>query len=369
LWSFTLPTKIIFGADTLKRLKDCVDEIKPKKIFLVTGRSSMEKLGITSKIKSMLDYEIVVFNQVEPNPSDTTVDKGIMLCRENNCDLVIGLGGGSAMDAGKTIAILAENNGLTKEYLRKEKTIEHKGIPYIAVPTTAGTGSEADNAAVITDSEIKKKLVVRHDYMYPCFAIVDPELTMSMPRKLTAVTGLDALSHALETYWSKKANSLIEAISLKAIELIYHNLPNACEQPKIIYRENMSLASTLAGISLAIGTNVMHSISYPLTIRYGIPHGHACGLTIIETMTFNADAIPEKMKAIANITGTSDIHEGIENFRNMINNLGLPMRLSELGVDKNDIPLLAEESITRRLELNPKPIEPKDIEKILLKIY
>jgi alcohol dehydrogenase class IV len=370
-WTFLSPTKIIFGLDTLEKLSDIVEEFGSKKIFLVTGRRSMEKLGITERVKKILKgKEIVVFNEVEPNPSSVTVDKGIELCRKTKSDLVIGLGGGSAMDAAKVIAILVNNEGPTTDYLNKMRKIKNKGLRMIAIPTTSGTGSEVNNIAVITDERKKDKAGLKHEYMYPDFALVDPKLTKSMSRELTAGTGLDSLSHALETYWSRNSNPLTDLFSLKTIELVYKNLVKACDEPNNLeFRKRMSLAAMFAGLSLTIGTNLMHAIARPLTVLYGIPHGHACGLSIVECMRFNSKAT-KKMRDIAKITGAKTVEEGIDNFERMIKQTGLPMRLSELGIKEKDIDIIVKRSmIKRKLEKNPREIKEKDIREIIMKIF
>lgn len=371
-WTYHMPTKIIFGINTLDRIKDIVDKISPKRILLVTGRHSMQKLGITDRVKILLkDYNIILFNRVEPNPSVDTVEKGLKTCENEKCDLVISLGGGSAIDVGKTIAILMRNKGSVKEYLYGDKTIQKNGLPFIAIPTTAGTASEITKYSVLTDLEKKIKKTFKHDFMYPDFAIIDSMLAKSMPREVTASTGMDALAHAIESYWSKKSQPITEIFALKSIELIYNNLIPACNNPDDFnFRINMSKASLFAGFAFSnTGTNVLHAVSFPLTAKFNIPHGHACVLPMTEFMKFNKDSIYKKMKKISGITGAKTIEEGINDIQSMLEDTGIPMKLSELGIDESKVGIIIEEGYKPdQMKKNPKPITKNDLRRILINI-
>ena len=371
-WSYYIPTKIIFGINTFDDIKQTIDNFSPKNILLVTGRNSMQKLGITDKIKNLLKgYKIILFNEVEPNPSIQTVERGLKFCQDNKCDLIIGIGGGSALDVGKTIAILIKNKGDVKDYLYHKKTIKKKGLPFIAIPTTAGTASEISKYSIITDREKPTKRGLLHDFMHPDVAIIDPLLTESMPRDITASTGMDALAHAVESYWSINAQPITEMFALKSIELVYENLVAVCNNlHDINLRESMCKASLFAGFAFDYtGTNVLHSVSYPLTTKFNIPHGHACALTMVQFMKFNKDMIKEKMSKISKITGANSIDEGINNIQKMLENTGLPMRLSKLGISKNDIDIIIQDGFRpEKMETNPRTVTEDALRKILTNI-
>jgi alcohol dehydrogenase class IV len=365
LKNLPVPTKVIFGSGSFGKLNEIVSEFEPKNVLIVTGKTTMNRLGSYLK----LDKNFIVFNEVEPNPSLKTVEKGLDLCKKKKCDVVIGIGGGSPLDVGKIIAVLTNNKGSLRDYFYKRICFSKKGLPFIAVPTTAGTGSEVTSASVLTDK--KKKDAISHEYIFPCVAIVDPELTMSMPRDLTAITGFDALAHGIEAYWSKKSNPKSDIYALKAIKLVYENLLKACDNPNNLrYREKMSLASLYAGVAIAnAGTNVMHSVSYPLTTFYNIPHGLACALTTIEFMKFNSKSAKRKLLDIAKSTGARSIEDGIKNIENLFKKTGLVRPLRYYGVKKNDIEKIAKAGVTPRIKNNPAEVNEKDIEEILRKIW
>ena len=194
-WSYYVPTKVIFGRDCLEKITDVVEFFKPNKIMLVTGRKSMKELGVTDRIVDYLkDYQVVVYNRVEQNPTLGIVEDGIRFLKIEGCDLVIGLGGGSAIDTAKAASVLVKNPGPIDEYLSGDRKIVNRRLPLIAIPTTAGTGTEVTQYASIIDEGKKRKFSLSHEYIHPDVAVVDPSLTVSMPKFVTATTGLDALS-------------------------------------------------------------------------------------------------------------------------------------------------------------------------------
>lgn len=358
MWEFQLPTKIIFGRGSLNRLGENVDT---DKVLLVTGRGGFRDETVR-RIRKQLKVDIIIYNGVEPNPTHQSVDEGRELIKERGCELVIALGGGSVIDAAKMMACLAEADGKTYEYVFGGKKIERRGLPLIAIPTTAGTGSEVTPFAVISDRERKLKLPVRNRYLFPKVAIVDPELTVTMPKELTANTGADALAHALEALWSKKAQPISDYLALRAVKIVFENLEKACEEPNNIeVREEMSLASLLAGIAISnIGTGPSHAISYPLTVHFGVPHGNACSLTLPEVMEFNALGC-EKINRITQLYGP-------ERMRELFSKVGLKMRLGEFGIGKEDIPVILDGVVSSTLERNIREMGRKEIEEILNKI-
>lgn len=363
------PTKIIFGNDSLQNILDCTKELGKKNVLLITGQKSMKNSGITGKLLTYLkDYNVNVYDKVEPNPSIETVNDCIETAKQNNSDLIISLGGGSAIDAGKAAAILMKNDGKIGDYLYKRKKIQNKGIDFIAIPTTSGSGSEVTPYSVITDKNKKKKLTLAHDFIYPSFAIIDPILALTLSKSNTAVTGIDALAHSLEAYWSINSQPISELFALKSIMLIFSNLQKVCNEPNNVkYRKNMSLASLFAGMAFNnTGTNVCHAVSYPLTTYFNVPHGLACGLTLSSVLEYNKEIIKEKMNALADEMNTEP-DKCPQKIRDLMMNIGLPTTLGETGIRKKDIPLIIKESfIIEKLKKNPKEINKQDLEKILL---
>jgi len=270
---FNLPTKIYFGTGSLKELKKA--KSLGRSALLVTGKHFAKSSGLLKKVESILVKEKIKtteFCGVEENPSVETVEKGGELARRKKCDFIIGLGGGSPMDAAKGIAVLATNSGGLRKYFGSEK-LKNSPLPILAIPTTAGTGSEVTRYAVINDWQDKTKKVVSSFSILPRIAIVDPSLTLTLPDNLTASTGMDAFSHALEGYLSSDANSLTDIFSQEAIKIIRESLLLLLKRKTLPLREKLSLASLYAGIVINhTGTIIVHGMRYPLTLDYGVQH-------------------------------------------------------------------------------------------------
>lgn len=328
----------------------------------MTGKGGFREQVVKKIRKQLSNVEITVYDEVEPNPTYQSIDEGAEVIEKNGCEAVIALGGGSTIDAGKLMASIAVNKGKAYEYAFEGKKIEKRGLPLIAIPTTAGTGSEVTPFAVISDKEKKLKTPVRNKQLFPKVALLDPELTASMPAELTANTGADALAHALEALWTKKAQPITDYLALRAVKIIFENLKKACEEPQNIdAREEMSLASLLGGMAISnTGTGPAHAISYPFTTHFGVPHGNACSLTLPEVMEFNA-LQSEKINRITQLYGP-------ERLRELFKEVGLKMRLSEVGVKKEDIPVILNGVVASTLEMNIVKIEKGDIEALLNKI-
>ncbi|MCD6414660.1 MAG: iron-containing alcohol dehydrogenase [Candidatus Diapherotrites archaeon] len=368
MWSYYMPAKLVFGVDALDELSKYVGD---GKILLVTGRHAMKKAGVIDRIVDMLDANVVVFDRAEENPSYQTVDKGVELLDENRCELVIGLGGGSAMDTAKMIALVAANGGSCYDYVFDGKEPSKPSLPLIAIPTTSGTGSEANRFAVISDNERHWKRGFHHESIYPDVSIIDPKLTLTMPPKVTANSGVDALAHAIESYWSKKSSPMSEMFSLRAIELVFQNLEKAYRNPNDLEaRTNMSFASMLAGIAINLaGVTAAHPISHAVTAHFGITHGNGCLIPLPALMDYNKEAAPEKVLAIARASGASSIEGGIRNLKKLAEVLGLKTCFSEVGVAEKDIPLLiGESSYSSSLKNNPRELTEETLTGLLKKM-
>jgi len=370
-WSYHNPTKIFFGRGCLNKITNLVEGcFESQKIMLVTGKRSMKKSGITDKlIKYLKKYEVAIYDGVKQNPNISVVENGIRFLKREKCDLVIGLGGGSVLDTAKAIALLAKNPGSVDEYLSNSMKIEKKGVPLIAIPTTAGTGSEVTRYASIIDDKRKLKLSLTHEYIHPDIAIVDPTLTITMPKFLTAITGLDALSQCIEAYWSRNRTPISDLFALKGIELIFRNLVKAYNSPKNIdVREKMSLASLFSGIAIDIAkTTIVHSVSYPLTVYFNVPHGLACSFTLPFFIEFNSKVSEDRILDIARILGVYSVDECIRKIEELILKLEVPRRLRELGIQKKDIEIIVQKGFRPdRAINNPRKVTKKDL-RVLLK--
>ena len=276
---FDLPTEVFFGEGCSSEAGQCTSR-HGRKALLVTGRSSARSSGALARVLPSLEaagVEVSIFDAVEPNPTTKTVSDGAAHAKNYKADVIVGIGGGSPLDAAKGIAILATNDGPPQKYFGEEPSNEP--LPVIAVPTTSGTGSEVTPYAIITDisGDIEAKRTMRSLSIFPKAALVDPELTYSMPPTVTADTGMDALSHAVEGCLCTKRSIATNFIAMESIRLILRHLRQAYDMPRDAdARSGMCHAALLAGTVISqTGTELIHSMGYRLTLRYGVPHGRA----------------------------------------------------------------------------------------------
>ncbi|HUW23576.1 MAG TPA: iron-containing alcohol dehydrogenase [bacterium] len=374
---FYSPTRIIFGEGSLKRVGEEAKKFG-KKVLIVTGKSSAKKAGSLDDVINSLtsqNLRVEVFNKVEPDPSVETVEEGAKFAKKCAVEVVIGLGGGSPMDAAKGIALLMTNKGSITDYFGTDK-VKEPAIPVIAIPTTAGTGSEVTKYAVVTDQKKMLKQIIGSFHISPVLAILDPMLTLSMPASLTANTGVDALSHAIESYVCTKANPVSDILALESIRLIAEALPGAVSQPENIeVRKKMLFASSIAGIALtSSGAGIIHGMGYSITLYYGAPHGLANALLMPEAMEFNLVANPSKYKNIAVAMGKKvegllekdAARLSVVAVRELSEKIGIPRGLKEIGVKEESLAGFAETvgKNERVLSLNPRRPSTKEIEEI-----
>jgi alcohol dehydrogenase class IV len=288
-------------------------------------------------------------------------------------DFVIGFGGGSSLDMAKVASLASENPRPIEQYIGVDR-VPRKGLPLILVPTTAGSGSEASKSIVLVKDEIKDGIV--SEKVMADLAIVDPMLTVTMPPNLTSMTGIDALSHAIEAYMSINANAFTDPLALKAISMISTNLRRAYSNGSDLdARKAMSEAALLAGLAFSNASNCAgHAAAYAFAAKYGVPHGMACGISLPYVMKFNILAIPEKLADVAIAMGVEGEGLGtrelaqlaIAEVIDLLTDLGLPTSLQEIGVPEEDVVKLAEDmlKVTRLLEANPRRVGPEEARKI-----
>jgi alcohol dehydrogenase class IV len=369
LFEFKCPTRVIFGINVAKDLGDMVRRLHKESVFLVTDKG-LSKSGILNRVTDILktagiQYEI--FDNVEQNPTVKTVNQGAKVFQKEKNRVILALGGGSPIDAAKAIGVKATHNGNITEYTRHgDKVVQNITPPLIAVPTTAGTGSEVTWVSVLVDSDIKRKIVVPSPFIAPNLALVDPALTLTVPPEISASTGMDALTHAIEGYVSLKSEPISDALALEAIKLISENLRTAVKNGKDINaRSNMLLASTLAGmVFINSGLGLVHSMAHALGGRYNIPHGLANAIMLPRVMRYNIVANPLKFASIARTMGEKvdgndieiDAEKSVISVFNLSSDIGIPHSLEELGIDASMVEQLAEDAMDDRgtFPLNPR---------------
>ena len=374
IFSFTGAKKIVFGNGSILTLASHVKEHHAQNPLIVIDKN-LAQTGLQERIASILVSEgikFTVFDKVEPEPRIELVDEGAALAIKNKCDMVIGIGGGSAMDVAKAIAVVAANKGAAVDYLGLNK-VPKAGFPKIMIPTTAGTGSEVTFTAVFIRKNLKKKEGMNSPYLYPDLALLDPELTLSLPPAPTAQTGMDALCHAIESYTSVNSSPMSEMFSLEAIALISENLRTCVHDGKnIASRERMLLGSLYAGIGLAnAGVTAVHSLSYPLGGKYGVSHGLANTILLAPVMAFNLPGALEKFADIAEAMGEcvdglpvrEAAYLAVEAVECLIEDCGIDSSIRDFGVKEQDFPALADVAVTvaRPLENNPRKMTKEDM--------
>jgi alcohol dehydrogenase class IV len=312
----------------------------------------------------------VLFDEAVPYPTPELVDRVVDLCQSGRCDVVVAVGGGSTLDLGKSVATLAPTGGRTRDYLTGDKRLDGPGLPYIAVPTTAGTGSEVTPWATIWDKDAGRKHSLEHVSMFPNHAVVDPELTMSLSPSITASSGMDALTQAVEAYWSKRSQPISDLYALGAIRRIMGNLSDACEGGSIGARTAMAEGSLMSGLAFSnTKTTICHSLSYPMTALFGVSHGQAVSITLPAFLLWNGDAIRAKLPQLLEAFGAASLEDAANRIKALMTNIGLSVSLNGLGIGDDEIEAVIEQGFyADRADNNPKPVALEDAREILRSI-
>lgn len=381
-FEFYLPVEVIFGVGSV----DKVGEVGRRfgyRVLVVTGKNSTKRNGALQRVVDSLKRhgaeEVFIFDQIEPNPTDRSVNLASELVVREKIDYIVGLGGGSSLDSAKAISIVSSNEGYAWDYVNYPegpRLIPFLNRPVICIPTTAGTGSEVNRYSVISNPIRKEKLVISHSLNYPKVALIDPSLTVSMDRRLTAVTGIDALMHALESLTNRLSNQFAEELALRAISIIKEWLPVAIEEPENLRaRSYMSYAAMLAGIAIdRKRVALIHGMEHPVSAHY--PHvAHAEGLAALAVAVteYNYRGNPEKYALFARAMGyDEEPHMAVKALEDFLERVGLRLSLKELGVEKEKLERLTEDvyMLSRGL-FSLNPVEPtlEDIYRLYEKAY
>jgi len=371
-----------FGTGCIKSLTEIIKNLKSRNIFLVAGKNSYSSSGAEEILGDLLkENTLTLFNEVSGDPVIDNIIKGMDIFIESDCDTVIAVGGGSVIDTAKSINVLSSQDSNPRSVITGEKKIAYKGKPLIAIPTTSGAGSEATHFAVVYIE--KEKYSLAHEFILPEYSVVDPQFTFVLPSGITATSGIDAFSQAVESFWNINANEESRKYSEEAIKLILGNIISAVNEPTEFSRENMSKAAHLAGKAINITkTTAPHAVSYAMTSYYGIPHGQAVCITLSEFLEYNfnvteSDLMPglniSEVRAnhenLLRILNCTDVNEGKNLINELIKSIGLKTKLSELNItSQEDLKIISESVNLERLRNNPRSVSKEDLIRILERI-
>ncbi len=382
--SFNLAApEILFGLGVIGELGKRARSLGATKVIVVTDEG-VAGAGILERVIGILEKSGIacgVFGKVEKEPSLENVERAFKEASGLSSQAVVGLGGGSSLDVAKMVAVLLKHGGNLRDYLGLDK-IPGRGLPTILIPTTAGTGSEVSKYAIFDNREAKTKLGAVSNYLIADLALVDPELTVSMPPAVTASTGADAFIHAVEGYVAVKSSPLSDLLALESVRIIYENLPAAfADGQNIPARYQMAYGSMLAGIVLNVaGASSSHALAYPIGSEYHVPHGVGCMLTFLEVMDYFAMADMPKFTRMAQAMGVKTenmnprqaAQQAVEEMRKLVDYIEIPHKLSAINMDRKLIEPFAKSVVANQQRLltnGPRKLTEKDIRTIYERSY
>ncbi|WP_370875878.1 iron-containing alcohol dehydrogenase [Caldalkalibacillus uzonensis] len=378
------PVNIIAGPGTLQSLPQEAQRLKVNKAMIYADPGVVQA-GLVEQVTDVLQQaglEFEIYSNIVPEPPIDVADQAVNALRESDVDFVIGIGGGSSLDIAKTAATLYGNPGSVKDYLNLTgtKTIQHKGLPRILIPTTSGTGAEVTDIAVF--SLEKTKDVITHPLMMADTALVDAELTYKLPAKITAATGVDALTHAVEAFISMQATPLTDTLALEAMRLISNNIRQAVWQGKNNpeARQKMAWGSLIAGLSFYnAGVSGVHALAYPLGGLFKIPHGESNAVLLPYVFDYVWPSCLDKMVRMAEafevyepgVSPRQNALNAVQALYDLVQDVGIPTSLKDFGIQEKDLQLLSEEAIQQKrlLARSPKPYTVDDILAIYQQAY
>lgn len=381
---FQMPSVIHFGNNAAAQTGPEAKRMGAKKVLLVTDAILMQAGTVKPVLESLsaAGVEAVIFDKVASEPVLAFIDEGLKLLRKKKCEVIVAAGGGSSIDTAKALAVMATNPGKIQDYMGLGK-IGQPGLPLIAVPTTAGTGSEVTIFTIITDTTRDVKMLIGSPYVMPCVALVDPRMTLGMPRGLTAATGLDALTHAIEAYVSLKAQPLSDVMALSAIELLFEYLPQAWANPNNLHARTQTLLGAMqAGIAFTnASVALVHGMSRPVGAYFLVPHGLSNAALLGVVMEFSLMGNPDRYARIAEAMGIDTTgllpmeaaEEGTLLVKKLIADLEIPS-LEKLGVEKKKLAKVVEQMAKDAIASgspgnNPRIATPQEIVKLYYEAF
>lgn len=375
--------EVTIGHGTLATLAEVLAKRQIRRVFLVSGKNAYTACGAAAVVEPMLaPYEVVRFNGVVPNPTIEAIQASVDLFRAQPAEIVIAIGGGSAIDIAKLTALFGPLSGAIEPYITGQQPLPCSSIPLVAIPTTAGSGSEATHFAVAYIGA--SKYSVAAPSLRPAVAIVDANLTASLPPAVTAAAGMDALGQAIESYWSVKATPESQADAAAAMPLIFKHLPAAVNNPTSADREAMSRAAYLAGKAINVSfTTACHAVAYPITAHFGVAHGQAVSVTLGSFLIFNSQVaetdvndargvsyVRRTMADMVNICGADSPATAAQKITELLRQIGLATKLSGLGIttpEQREL-VIAEGFTPSRMGNNPRQVNTEQLRQLLSQI-
>lgn len=376
--SYSFPTRIEYGPGAAKDVTGIIKEMGLKKGLLVTDKG-IEQVGTPETLRRQFKaagVDIVTFDGVKSNPTDDNVYDGAKLYKESGCDFIVALGGGSPIDVAKTVKVLATHDGPLEQYddaRGGDRLIKNNMPPFFALPTTAGTGSEVGRSSVITIKSSNKKTIIFSPYMMPTIAVLDPELTLSLPAKLTAATGADAFVHNIEAYMIDTFHPFADALAKEGIERSFKNLPIAVAHgDDMCARGEMLMASAMGATAFQKGLGVNHSIAHALGVFYDLHHGLANAAVLVQVLKFNAadKGIADKLAALGPLLNVSnDADAVIQAIERWLLSVDMPTDLKSFQIAADQVQLIEEYALQDPCcPLNPRKVEKGDVADIVKKL-
>ncbi|MGG0465176.1 iron-containing alcohol dehydrogenase [Priestia aryabhattai] len=383
LYQFQTANHLIAGPNSIEKVGEHLSLLGTEvKSALIITQPSMKRLGFVEKlIHQLSDKGVSAYVNIDvlPEPTVENIEEVFQAISKEQYDVLIGFGGGSVLDATKILSVLQTNNQSLRELLGTD-LVKNPGTPTILIPTTSGTGSEVTPNAIVTLPDEELKIGIVSKYLLPKLVVLDPILTLSLPRPITAATGMDAFTHSLESFISNKSNLISDMVALESIRLISSSIIEAYQNGNSVEaREKMLVGSMYGGMALtSAGTAAVHALAYPLGGKFKIPHGVANSMLLPHVMEFNMDAIEDRLFLVAEPMGikvegfskTEVAQKVVNRIVEWTNVLEIPQNLKEYGVKEEDVPGLAlsASKVTRLLNNNPKEVSLKDMEGIYRKL-
>lgn len=365
---FVSNRQVLFGVDTIWQLPNILQKQKVQKVFLAVFNRHAACVKTAMEALETAQLEYVIYDKIISEPELQTIDAGVDLCQQENCTAVVAIGGGSVIDAAKAIAMIATNGGVTEDYQLHGRAVTKEPLFFIAIPTTAGTGAEATKVSVVYNPEKGWKKALYDNSMIAQVTILDAQTTVGLPAAITASTGMDAITHAIESYTSVNANAISKMYSLQALKLLADNIVTACQQPNnLAVRGNMLLGSYFAGCAISVGTCLAHIVGQPVGAIYKIAHGDACSIFLTYSMEININHALQEYVEIAKVLGIEGngqtdeamVKAAIARLRTICTQIGAPTKLTEfVKVEDFDLESTLDniQGSMGHIKNNPRPV-------------